>query len=180
MAATVPLGFDDVLLANLKTKLKAFRAAQVALDSHVNFDIDIDRGDPWNTERPLVNLVATDDPADTSKSSLGIRSGFLTVKAQCFAPKKSARLRYLKAQVLEGLFDLSTMPLFGFSEKEISYKNPSWTRVAFEDPELAASLFAGEWSFTVGYSWRPSASAGVPVSEIYAKTVLWDGIYDFA
>jgi hypothetical protein len=180
--AIIAVGFDDVLLSALKTKLETFETREAAISSAVAFKVEVDNPDPWNPQEgiPLVNLTIDSDTSDPTASSSGhTRQGTLTVKAQCIAPKNAARLRYLKQQVLAGLFSVAVSPYLGFKSGEINISWPSWSHIEFESVEQRMSVFAGEWTFSVKYAWEPEEVAGTAISEYTVKTDQWEGVYVF-
>jgi hypothetical protein len=97
----------------------------------------------------------------------------------CIAPKKSSRLRYLKQQVITGIFSLADAPYFGFSEGNIEIHWPSWTRVQIEDNDSERSIYAGKWSFDVVGTFAPEELAEVFLAAAHVDSTLWSADYSF-
>jgi hypothetical protein len=176
---TIARTLDDLLLDAIAAKIIAFRDNQISLDPAVNFDIDVDRARPWDSLVPLVNLISTADDYDASGSSTKtVRAGKLTVKAQCWAPIASSRLRYLKAQVLTAVHAHDS-PDFDEPVGEINLGWPSWSRLDFDDTDLETDVFVGEWRWEVNYAWEPEDISGPALSSVSIDTGLWSALYNF-
>lgn len=185
---------DDLLLDYYKTKLETFHAAQLVAaaasspvipTASVQFEIDRDKQDAWNTDKPLVNLILDTDTYESKGSGVRtIRNGRLTLKAECWAPLHASRLYYLKAQALAGLFAVDADPDLGLGDGFISsIAFPTWTPKKLNEdyPETEVPLFGGEWSWEIVTAWSPDIATSPALSEISGTTLhQWAVDYHYA
>ena len=182
-------GGDDLLLDAMVTKLEAFRAREVAINSGVNFELARDRTQPWkDLTKPLVNLeIETDEPENTDFKA--------TVKAYCLVPslvddKGTApltgayRLYYLKEQVRCGLLALLT-PDLGLTLGTVELKKPQWARIHFQDREMEQNIIGGAWTFECLYAWEPEDITTTDLTDLVVSvgpdtaTALWAAAYHY-
>lgn len=181
--AIIARGTDDVFLDRAKAKLLAFASREKAISADADFDIELDKPTPWESDRSLVNLyIESDNNSDKAKSCDVDRSGTFTVVAECWA-QKGSRLRYLKTQALTALFSLADNRDFGFDPNTIKVYWPDWTRIEFSPDtprELLKSSFAGKWSFKVEYAFTPEELDHGILTNVHVDAGLWTGDYSIS
>jgi hypothetical protein len=179
--------FDDTLLDTLVTKLRAFSAAQAAIDPAAAFFVERDLLRPVPAAKlPMVNIyVSSITPDPTQSGTLTKCSEAMTVNVDCLArgmetpaatgsdPVASdqvvgRRLLYLKEQVRYALYQLINA-CFGLNPNPITSKKwPRWTLNPERSLNMEWQLGDGQWQFEIEYTWTPADSQATHLTDLWA------------